>query len=344
LLIKGNEILEFGDGSPDAAKYLGRAVAMRGDDSAAQGLLACELMATADGISKNGAAVDAAQRAVAASLRLDPSDANARLAQIELQRTTLDLVGTEDRLRAVLAAAPNNIFAMRMLWNLLQSAGRSYDALATVQRAIAVKPLAAANNFPLAQLLWIVGRTAEADRVIDHAMQFWPTHRYVRFARFTIFAFTGRPRAALAMLDESATRPQNFSPASISLWRRSLPALDRRTAANVARARQANLDGVSRDPKLASQAVLSLCALGEVDAAFEVANSLLMFEVRTADSPAKPLPQSRASSTAWRFTPWLFTPPAAALRADPRFTLLCDAIGLSAYWTRRGIRPDYQVS
>ena len=64
------------------------------------------------------------------------------------------------------------------------------------------RTFAAGIQFPKAQLLWILGRNAEADRVIDRAMQYWPEHQIVRFARFTIYAYTGRPRAALAMLDD----------------------------------------------------------------------------------------------------------------------------------------------
>jgi len=50
-----------------------------------------------------------------------------------------------------------------------------------------------------------------------------------------------------------------------------------------------------------------------------------------------------ASSTAWRFTPWLFTPPVAALRADPRFEALCQGTGLTDYWAKRAVKPDYQL-
>jgi hypothetical protein len=44
-----------------------------------------------------------------------------------------------------------------------------------------------------------------------------------------------------------------------------------------------------------------------------------------------------------RMTQWLFTPPVAIMRADPRFDKLCDEFGLSAYWHARGVRPDYQL-
>ena len=343
LVRRGAAELEYGDDSPEAAKYFRQAVAIRPDDAGAQGMLAFALMTNAELVSGAASeqAVDDAEQAAQRSLQLDPTDANARLALTQLQLSTLDLAGTEDRLRGVLATAPNNIFAMGLLWSLLQCAGRSSEALAFVQRAIAIRPLAASNNYPWAQLLWIVGRTAEADRIIDRAIQYWPMHPYVRFARFTISAFTGRPRAALAMLDDERLRPQIFPPASVALWRISLAALDQPTPANVARAREANLDEAKKDPKRTSQAVLALSALGEVDAAFEVANELLVFRPPAVSSKEHKSPQ-RAGSTAWRFTPWLFTPPAAALRADGRFGTLCDGTGLTDYWTKRGIKPDYQ--
>lgn len=341
LVARGEQELDYGDGGSAPVSDLRQAVAIRPRDARAQGLLAFALTANNTYNVSDAGHVDEIQQAANASLRVDPSDPDARLALIDLQ-LTLDMAETEDRLRAVLASAPANIYAMRRLWSLLQCAGRSRDALALVQRAIGIKPLAASNNYPLAQLLWIVGRTAEADRVIDRAMEFWPDHQYVRFARFTIFAFTGRPRAALAMLDSEGTRPQNFFPASVALWRASLPVIDNPSPANIAKARDALLDDAKRDPRLSSQAVLTLATLGEVDAAFEVANNLLVFSAPGSSGTAESRPDKRASSSAWRFTPWLFTPPVAALRKDPRFDALADGIGLTEYWQRRGIDPDYK--
>lgn len=345
LMKQAEDGLESGDDNVAPVNYLRRAVAIHPDDPVALGLFAYAIMGYADNVNKpvRVGGIGEAQDAISRALRIDPTNANARLAKIQIDRTTLDLGGTEDRLRQVLGSAPRSIFAMRMLWNLLQSAGRSHEALNLVERAIAIKPLAAANNFPLAQLLWIVGRVAEADRVIDRAMTFWPNHGVVRFARFTIFTYTGRPRAALAMLDNPQTRPQVFSPESVALYRTSLAALDQPSPATVGKARVANLDAAKSDTTLAPQAVLMLSALGDVDAAFEVANDLLLFRNANRHPPGQTPGRAGANSTAWRFTPWLFTPPAAALRADPRFKVLADGTGLSDYWNKRHIKPDYQV-
>jgi tetratricopeptide (TPR) repeat protein len=284
-----------------------------------------------------------ADGAARAALAVDPNEPHALLAQTLVQRSRLDFASTEDRLRRILDIAPRNTGAMRQLWNMLQCVGRSSDALRLVERALDLEPLGAANHFPRAQLLWILGRNAEADRVIDTALQYWPRHRNVRFARFTILAFTGRPRAALSMLASQETRPQSFSAAGIALWRVSLKALDDGSASSVAAARKANVEAARETLQLSSQAVMTLAALGDLDAAFEITDEL--FAVSRALERRQSLPARRppVTSTAWRFAPWLFVPPTAPLRADPRFSTLCDEIGLADYWARRGMKPDYQL-
>jgi len=344
LMDLGKQTLLYDDGSTNAAAYFEQAVAMRPDNPQAQGLFAMTQATVAEygDPGEASVAVQRADRAARAALAVDPAEPNARLALVTLERSTLDLATNEDRLRDILATAPDNIAVMGSLWGLLQSAGRSRDALALVERANVVEPLAASCHYPKAQLLWILGRIAEADRVIDRAMQYWPEHEGVRFARFTIYAYTGRPRAALAMLDAGKKQPI-YAPAATSLWRVSLAALDQRSPVSIAAARKANLEAAKQNPGLTNQAVLVLSALGEVDAAFDIANALLLFR-----RPVEPRPQagsatSPVKSTSWRFAPWLFTPPAEPMQADPRFDALCDGIGLSEYWEKRRIKPDYQL-
>jgi tetratricopeptide (TPR) repeat protein len=341
MMDRGQEALDSNDPDEDAAAYFRRAVELRPGNAEAQGKLA--FARAADVEEAKPAEVRRflaeAQRATAAALALHPKEPNAQLAQTVIEGGLLDLSTTEDRLRRILAADPSNLQAMKLLWNLLQCVGRSREALGLVNRALQLKPLASGNHYPCAQLLWIVGRTAEADRVIDKAMQYWPTHRYVRFARFIIFAFTNRPRAALAMIEKPETAPQNYSPEAIALWRVSLAAMDQPTTARIAAARRANLNAVEKNLRLTSQATMVMAALGEVDTAFEFANAFFAVGHSTHERADTGRP---AKSTAWRFAPWLFTPPIAPLRADPRFQTLVDAIGLTDYWTSHRVQPDYK--
>lgn len=342
LVDRGRQALDYGHPLSNPAPFLAKAVELRPGDAAAQGLLALAEARNAENGDPAQAtnAVAASAKAARGALAIDPNEPNARAALVELRSAELDLITTETQLLQILKADPRDTYPMPMLWGLYQSTGRSRDAFALIERAITLKPLAAAYNYPRAQLLWILGRTAEADRVIDQAIQFWPEHPFVRFARFIILAYTGRAPSALTMLNNDQTRPQSFDPAVTGLWRAVLPALADPTPSKVASARDACVEGGRTDSKLAYHGMMMLSALGQIDDAFSVANDFLLFRNPVAPTIAAAPP---VRSTSWRFTPGLFTPPAAAMRADPRFKMLCDGIGLTDYWHKRGVRPDYQL-
>ena len=339
LMDRGQAALDASDPDVDPIRYFSRAVKLRPDDAKAQGQLAYAL-STKPGrgeVDESRTSLQPAERVTATALALDPHEPSALLAQINLESGTLDFLETEDRLRKVLTSDPHSTDAMRLLWSVLQCVGRSEEALGLVQRALKLKPLAAGSHYPYAQLLWITGRTAEADRVIASAMRDWPTHRFIRFARFTIFAYTNRAGAALAMIEKPETAPQNFAPESIELFRLTLPALEKRTPDRIRIAREAILEKTKQNLRLTSQGAMVMSALGDVDTAFEVTNAYFAVAQSSSEKGA----EKPARSTAWRFAPWLFTPPIAAMRADPRFDILAEQIGLKDYWRAHKVRPDY---
>ena len=343
LMARGIQKVDYRDS--DATNEFQQAVSLRPRDPRALGLLAYVLaMRTESQLSSDrqksahDEVVQVAKKAAEQALAIDASEPNALLANVILDRSRLDFAATEDRLRRILAAAPDHVYTMRGLWEFLTCVGRCQDALTLVERAVAINPLAAGNQYPRAQLLWIVGRTAEADRVIDRASVSWPEHDTVRFAQFNLRAFTGRAQAALAMLNDPKLRPY-FSAPFVELWRLCLPALDRPTPQNIAAARTACIERSKLRLTLSNAATMVLSALGEVDTAFEILK--LRYAIR---EPVAGQPRQPGDSTAWRFAPWLFTPPVANVRADPRFQYICDEIGLTDYWAKRRIKPDYQLT
>lgn len=323
-----------------AVAILREAVAIEPRNAEAWGLLAVALRNVAEGATpdRTSKAVRDCESAARQALSLNPREGNALAALATLRPYFGDWSAGEDRLRKVLAVAPDNLTAMTHLVTLLQSVGRARDSWDLNERAVALEPLSPGHQFRRALKLWIFGRVAQADLTIDRALQLWPRHPGVWNARLYIFAFTGRPHAALAMLDDVSGRPATFKAASEQRWRVSLRALETGSPADVAAATAANRQAAAGG--LAVAAIMILSSLRQLDAAFDVANGFLLRKgpLVTPLWPGKD--QMAINDQQWRRTMNLFTPATAAMRADPRFQLLCDGIGLTEYWRRRGIGPD----
>jgi hypothetical protein len=183
--------------------------------------------------------------------------------------------------------------------------------------------------------LWILGKVREADNVIDRVRSMWPDYSFGNYARFNIYALTGRPQAARAILD---TVPGLTAKES---RRKALDALESRSPSAIEKARAACVDQARRSPPLANDMVMMLCALGLKETAFEVTEGFLLWRGRFVSMD--PANSKAADDYNRRMTQWLFTPPVAIMWADPRFAKLCDEFGLTAYWRARGVKPDYQV-
>ena len=158
-----------------------------------------------------------------------------------------------------------------------------------------------------------------------------------------ILAFSGRTGAASAMLRERNGPSGNAHPARPAQWAPTLEAFADPTPARVARARYANLAAAAQNPGQATYAAMVLAQLGEVDAAFDVINGLLLSKgPLVADRPIVPR-SFAANSPSWCRTQWLFMPPLASVRQDVRFADLCDGLGLTQYWQERKVQPDTRI-
>lgn len=338
LMRRGQEALRLDQ--PGAEEAFRQATSIEPGNSAAWGLLAYALSSTGDKPAElTGQAAIAAEQAARRALAIDPDEPYALLALTNAQNSMLDWVAREDEYRRILRLDPENTLAMRALGALLHGVGRCREALAVAERAVAIEPLAPEHQLRKAIRLWIIGRTADADRVIDRALNLWPTHRLVRLFRLMIYAYTGRAKAALALVDDERTKPILLDGPAAASWHFALEALDNPTPAAIDRARTALLEG-SRRTADASWGLVNLSALGQLDDAFAVANGFLLgrgaFIVRQRPQGFGPA----LNSPSWRNTFGLFIPPTKAMRLDPRFGSLADGLGLTDYWNRRGIRPD----
>ncbi len=342
LTAEGRNVLreDWPDEAPRAVRLFRQAVAIEPRNAQEWGLLAIAWRNVAEGASpeQTSAAVAACEDAARRALALDPRQADALAALAALHPYFGDWATVEDKLRGVLAIDPANVTALTHLMTLLQSVGRARESWALNARALAVEPLSPPNLFRKALKLWIFGRVAEADLVIDRALQLWPLHPAVWTARLYIFAFTGRPDAALRMIGGEAPRPRGFTMETGRLWTTSLTALRNGRPDDLARVREEIIPAASQG--FAVQAIMILSMLGLVDAAFAVADGFLLRKGPLVGSLWPARDQMPVNDQPWRRTMSLFTPATASMRGDPRFAALCDGIGLTSYWRRRGIGPD----
>lgn len=283
---------------------------------------------------------DAARAAALQAISLDSREPNARVV-LALQRRDLDAwTQWEDELLGVLADAPDNARALGHLTMFYQGMGRCKDSWSTNERAVMVEPFNPTHQHRRAFKHWIFGRIGEADKVADQTLGLWPRVSVVWNARMLIYACTDRAPAALALLDDTASRPSNLTAPSIASWRAALTAISTRAPSDVARAVEICTEAARLAPGLAANAIMFFSYLGELDAAYRVANGLFEARGTIIQQVRGRNVRDLYSTTQWGRTQFLFIPATAPFRADARFPDLCQRMGHVAYWQKRGIWPD----
>lgn len=346
LVARADRILRDGDLTRvgEARALLDRAVARDRDHAAGHGLLALahrDLAETSPPEQVTGH-VAAAQAAADRALALDHREPHARVALATLRPDFGNWGAVEDALRKVVADRPDFFYALNALGLLLQAVGRSQDSHAVRSRTLELEPNSPAINHKAVLAAWVSGRDREAEMLVDRGLQSWPMHPGLWHARLYLFAFSNRVQAARALLDDARTRPPEASigGGTDAFWRPYLDALDSGRPDDRERARQTMMAMASQSPSAATMAIMTLSAFGDVDAAYTVCDGLLLRQGTLVASLWERDAGNQVNVQLWRRTMNIFTPPARALRRDPRWGALCDGIGLTDYWQARGEGPD----
>ena len=248
-----------------------------------------------------------------------------------LARSALQAITARD-----IACAP----ALHELAIVEMATGRVAEAKRLIDGLIAADPLAASYNYKSIWQHWSVGDLAQMDHVADRAIQLWPTHPAVWMARFWTLAHTGRAPAAFAMVEDDSARPPIPAP-MLRLLHVVARGAASRDGREIGVAVETCRVAAERGPAQAVAALLALGLFDAVDEAFEVAYA---YYERAGESP---VPLRRMAGDASindqhrRVTQPLFTPACASIRGDPRFTSLCERIGLAAYWRDASVGPDF---
>lgn len=279
---------------------------------------------------------EAAQRALA----IDRRDVDAMAALALLPPYYGDWYAAEQRMNAVLKVDYGHLPTRDARGFMLSGAGLAKKYSQDRIRIAAADPLHTGYQFKLVYAQWILGDIAGADRTADRALQLWPKHPAVWFAKLWLLAFTGRPERALAQLDDAIAAPQ-LPPGMMDVLKISMTALAGKRPADVGRARDGVIQMLSQGPSQSVNAVMILCGLKEIDRAFDVATAYLLERGPVMATVQWRPGQFSMTDQRRRKTNMLFLPLANEMQRDPRFDPLMKDIGLARYWEQAKVVPDY---
>jgi hypothetical protein len=224
---------------------------------------------------------------------------------------------------------------------MLGAVGRMRESAHARLRFIGEAPFDANLQFRHIYGLWFLGRIEEADRVASRAMEMWPLNTAVWMGRIWLLCGTGRLDRALAQID-GAVRPKLPPPILATLRAAIYAAMTRQqTAIDAATVRV--MEGVARSVASVVNATMLLNLLGKVDEAFDLADAYYLERGPIIAAVQWRPGQAVVRDQRRRKTNMLFTPMSTTMQRDARFLSLMDAMGLTDYWQRRGVRPDFLV-
>ena len=275
---------------------------------------------------------DATERALA----LDPRNAAALTAQAMGIPIYGDWLNAETALRRVLQIDSQMSPARDLLAWVLENVGRWRDAIDLLRPYAPQFDALQHVHARLAISLWSSGRLVEADRVIDAARRRWPESFWS--ARFYLYARSGRPAQALAML-ASGPRPRH-APEAFEQAELCARALLTHAPADIERAMAVHRGRAAAGYGFCENAIQLAAAVGRLDEAFALCGAYYFGRGFRIAPTWFARPNEAYTASYLRRTAFLFMPNLAPLRRDPRFANLIEEIGLASYWRRSGTRSD----
>lgn len=322
---------------------LREAVRLAPQDAGLWGQLALALRGQAEFSRPPRVAATLAESETAArrALALDPGEPDARAALVLQRPFHGNWWPMEQGFLAILQDVPDHLPSLDGLAQLRAGAGLLKLHYGQRQRTVALDPLHAGYNFRSIYAHWMNGNLAAADRAGARGLELWPRHFATWNARMGLFAMSGRPERALAMLEDGEGRP-DLPPPYAAMLMDAVTALADGSPAARARGVEAVTARVAQGgPFLAVIGSMMLAELGAADLALQVVEGFLLergpFMVESSWRPGQIL----HNDVRRRFTNFLFTPVMAPVHALPGFAAITRGIGLDAYWQQSGHRPEH---
>ena len=317
-----------------AIAYLQEAVRLAPDHGRAWGALAFSYRGALLGGSPEEVAgfQERLEEALNQADRHDPGNADAAFAR-RLDGLYFGRWGTMEPVYRELAARfPRHPTGHFLLGSLLMDVGRWAEAVDALRIAKRRQPLSPITRYKLTVSLWSTGRPSEAEMEIDEAMR-WSIHSAVWQTKVKLLAMTGRPAAALAIVNDATARPADTTEEQLIRWRLFLAAMHSRKAADVERA-VAMLESIAEKISTPVPEAFQCAMLGETGLALSILEGCYLGIGKWASK--HPADQSGEAAHP------LFQPQAKSLWDEPRFARILSGIGLERYWRAVGKHPDFR--
>lgn len=280
------------------------------------------------------------REARARAIALDPGNDYAAVAGAALHDYN-DWIEVEGLLKKPLLRRRHDDILLCLAGRQIARVGRLRDAADMLGRA-ANAETSPQLMFDLINWQWGAGRLDDTDRSLLRARQLFPRHFAVWFADFYYKLYTDRIPEAIAMADDVVNRPLGVADVEIDNAARYARAIQLRDAAQIDQIINEQRANAHLACGYAENAMGYAASLGRLDDAFAIAEAYYLN--RGFRVPDIRFPHSQGTYTRFgdRRTWYLFMPPTAAMRRDPRFAGLLRDIGLERYWAVTNNMPDFR--
>ncbi|HEV7233154.1 MAG TPA: winged helix-turn-helix domain-containing protein [Sphingorhabdus sp.] len=288
------------------------------------------------------AILDRAMAAAARALEIDPANADGAVVSVLGKGLWYSSYPDYDRRTAqALKRFPRHRLARATRAAFLFETGQVGEAL-----EIGAPLVEGANISPGAtshvRRLWSVGRLDEAEAMLRRMSERWPRHYAIWTLLIAFMLFSGKAAQASAIIADSQQSPVGLDPIDYQLWDAQAAALQSRAEGQIDDTLRLFDTIAHRVVAKASEAAQFASTTGRLDAAFEYLEMIMAPGIEPA-AFRRNFPGPMLRPHTGKITYFLFEPPMAAVRADPRFERLTTRLGLREYWRAAGVTPYFLV-
>jgi DNA-binding winged helix-turn-helix (wHTH) protein/TolB-like protein len=274
-----------------------------------------------------------ARAAARKALRLDPEYGDA-YGVLSAATPPFNWAVRERYLRRGLRIRPMSPLAYMSWVEFLQNAGYTRYGAVLAEEAYTRHPAIGETLVKLINARLLLGDAAAARPLIARGRKLYPKSTWFAVKMFEATAFYGSVSDAEALLQDPATA--SLLQAEGNIFGHIVTALRHGRTADVQTVADDCAVVLRRTPEFKRTCLLALARLGRLNEAFRMVDSLYP-DQRGADQAEV---ERRWLPIIPFATAYLFAPPTAVLRSDPRFRDVIERVGLLQYWKANRQPPD----